>query len=77
MKTIGKMLAMFRKDDVDATLATMKKHNLVDELFVSWYSGKFDIGSDQVWDTWQIEGPRMVWYFRGQPHIHGYFHLKV
>ena len=29
------------------------------------------------WYTWQIEGPEMVWYFRGVPHIHAYFHLTA
>ena len=77
LDTVRKMLVMFRKDDVDATLKTIQQNNLMDQLYVSWYSGKYDIGGDQVWDTWQIEGPKMVWYFRGQPHIHSYFHLKV
>ena len=71
------MLAMFRSDDVSATLDTIRSTKMIDDLYVSWYDGKFDIGSDKVWDTWQIEGPDMVWYFRGQPHIHSYFHLKT
>ncbi|MCP4787927.1 MAG: DUF3500 domain-containing protein [Fuerstiella sp.] len=74
--TMGKMMAMFRQDDVTATVETIEKKGMVDQLHVSWYEGKFDIGSDKVWDTWQIEGPEMVWYFRGHPHIHSYFHLK-
>lgn len=74
--TIQKMMAMFREDDVTATLDTIKRHSVIDRLHVSWYGGKYDVGSDKVWDTWQIEGPDMVWYFRGQPHIHSYFHLK-
>lgn len=77
IETMRGMLAMFRRDDVDATIETIKKKNIVDELTVSWFAGKYDLGSDKVWDTWQIEGPRMVWYFRGIPHIHCYFHLKA
>ena len=73
---MGNMLAMFRKDDVAATLKTIETKRMIDQLHVSWYDGKFDLGSDRIWDTWQIEGPEMVWYFRGQPHIHSYFHLK-
>ncbi|MCP4173062.1 MAG: hypothetical protein GY758_20080, partial [Fuerstiella sp.] len=73
---MGTMMAMFRKEDVQATLAMIEQKGMVDQLHVSWYEGKFDIGSDKVWDTWQIEGPELVWYFRGQPHIHSYFHLK-
>ncbi len=75
--TMRGMLAMFRPDDVQATIATIEKHSLVDRLHVSWYGGKYDVGSDKVWDTWQIEGPDMVWYFRGYPHIHCYFHLST
>jgi hypothetical protein len=74
--TMKGMLAMFREDDVKATVDTIEKHGIVDRLNVSWFAGKYDIGSDKVWDTWQIEGPDMVWYFRGEPHIHCYFHLK-
>lgn len=77
LETMRGMLAMFRPDDVQATIASIEKQNIVDRLHVSWFSGKYDIGSDQVWDTWQIEGPDMVWYFRGYPHIHCYFHLNA
>ena len=77
LQTMGKMLAMFRHGDVTATLTTISDKQMIEHLFVSYYDGKYDIGGDQVWDTWQIEGPEMVWYFRGQPHIHSYFHLKV
>lgn len=75
--TMRDMMAMFRQDDVKATIQTIRKRNIVDDLTVSWFSGEYDIGSDKVWDTWQIEGPNMVWYFRGLPHIHCYFHLKA
>lgn len=74
--TMRNMMAMFREEDVNATIEAIEKPEIVDRLHVSWYNGKYDIGSDKVWDTWQIEGPDMVWYFRGQPHIHCYLHVK-
>ncbi len=77
VETMRGMMAMFRADDVDATIKTIEKKDIVNRLHVSWYDGKYDIGSDKIWDTWQIEGPDMVWYFRGEPHIHCYFHLKT
>ena len=77
VKTMGDMMAMFRQSDVDATLGRIKESDVLDNLHVSWFGGKYDIGADKVWDTWQIEGPDMVWYFRGEPHIHSYFHLDV
>lgn len=76
LQTLKKMLGMFRQADVESTLKEIESRSLVNDLHVSWYGGKYDIGNDQVWDTWQIESPEMVWYFRGQPHIHCYFHLK-
>lgn len=74
--TMRGMLAMFRADDVHATISAIERRKIVDQLHVSWYAGKYDIGADKVWDTWQIEGPDLVWYFRGYPHIHCYFHLN-
>ena len=77
LDTMRRMLVCFRADDVAATMKTIEDKNLVDRLFVSCYGGRYDIGNDKVWDTWQIEGPEMVWYFRGVPHIHSYFHLAA
>lgn len=77
LETMRLMLACFRKDDVDATMRSIQERGLIQQLFVSCYGGKYDIGSDRVWDTWQIEGPDFVWYFRGMPHIHSYFHLTA
>lgn len=77
LETMRGMLAMFRQDDVDATMRAIEKRQIVDRLHVSWYAGKYDIGADKFWDTWQIEGPDLVWYFRGYPHIHCYFHLQT
>lgn len=77
LETMRRMLMCFRPDDVNATMKTIQDKKVVERLFVSCYGGAFDIGNDKVWDTWQIEGPEMVWYFRGVPHIHGYFHLAA
>lgn len=77
IETMRGMMAMFREDDIKATIDTIRKKQIIDKLQISWYGGQYDIGSDQVWDTWQMEGPDMVWYFRGVPHIHCYFHLKA
>jgi hypothetical protein len=77
VETMRRMLVCFRPADVEATIKSIESNKLVESLFISCYGGEFDIGGDKVWDTWQIEGPDMVWYFRGFPHIHGYFHLAV
>lgn len=77
LATMRRMLVCFRAADVEATMQILESQNLISHLFISCYGGEFDIGGDKVWDTWQIEGPDMVWYFRGYPHIHGYFHLAA
>lgn len=75
LDTMRRMLVFLRPEDVAATMKVIEDKNLVDRLWVSCYGGRYDIGRDKVWDTWQIEGPEMVWYFRGMPHIHAYFHV--
>ena len=41
----------------------------LEECRLSYYETG-DIGDDQVWDNWRLEGPAFVWYFRGAPHVH-------
>jgi hypothetical protein len=77
LETMRRMLVCFRPADVATTMKTIEDKKIVEHLFISCYGGDYDIGSDKVWDTWQIESPELVWYFRGYPHIHGYFHLAA
>lgn len=77
LETMRRMLACFRADDVAVIMKTIGERGMVERLFISCYGGAYDIGSDRVWDVFQIEGPELVWYFRGVPHIHGYFHLTA
>jgi len=35
-----------------------------------------DNNSAIAWDVWQVEGPNMVWFFRGEPHVHCWAHIK-
>lgn len=34
-----------------------------------------DLGDDRQWDNWRLEGPSLVWYFRGYPHVHIWIHV--
>jgi len=71
---LGDLLAPFRKADVDRALSFIKENGF-DKLHLAFYKNP-DIGNDGVWDVWQIEGPAMVWYFRGAPHVHTWVHIR-
>jgi hypothetical protein len=67
-KVMADVLAPFRKEDVDEALKLVESAGF-DKLHLS-FNKNMDIGNDGVWDVWQLEGPSMVWYFRGKPHVH-------
>jgi hypothetical protein len=77
-KVLRDLLAPFRKKDADEVMKLVRgaSGTGMDDLHISFYKGH-DIGSDGVWDVWQVEGPNMVWYFRGQPHVHVWVHVKA
>jgi hypothetical protein len=75
-KTLSGVLAPFRKADSDEALKLIDASGGIDRLSMAYFAN-MDIGNDGVWDVWQIEGPDMVWYFRGAPHIHVWVNVKA
>jgi hypothetical protein len=73
-KTMADLLAPFRKADAEQTMKMIEAAGF-DKLHMAFYSHD-DIGNDGVWDVWQIEGPSMLWYFRGAPHVHTWVHVR-
>lgn len=73
-KTLSSLLAPFRKQDADEAMKLIEVNGF-DNLHLAFYKNQ-DIGNDGVWDVWQIEGPSMVWYFRGKPHVHTWVHIR-
>jgi len=68
------LLAPFREEDATESLKYIEAGGF-DHLHLAYYKNQ-DIGNDGVWDVWQIEGPNMVWYFRGEPHVHCWAHIQ-
>lgn len=75
-KVLGDLLLPFRKKDVDEAMRLIRKNGSLDQLHLSFYKN-LDIGSDGVWDVWQLESPNMVWYFRGSPHVHVWVNIQA
>lgn len=73
-EVIGDLLAPFRKEDADESIKLIEAAGF-DHLHMAFYKNE-DVGEDGVWDVWQIEGPSMIWYFRGDPHVHSWAHIK-
>lgn len=73
-EVIKVILAPYRKEDVDEAIALQKAGGGLDALHMAFYENN-DIGSDQVWDIWRLEGPTFVWHFRGAPHVHTYVNI--
>jgi hypothetical protein len=73
-KVMADLLAPFRKEDTDEAMKLIERNGF-DHLHLAFYKNQ-DIGNDGVWDVWQIEGPAMLWYFRGKPHVHTWVNVR-
>jgi hypothetical protein len=63
------MLDPFRKADRDEALKCLDVQGGLDKCHLAFFK-EGDLGRDDVWDNWRLEGPAFVWYFRGKPHVH-------
>ncbi len=63
------LVEMYRSSDRDEVMACLKAQGGLDACRLAFFSDH-DIGGDQVWDNWRLEGPAFVWHYRGAPHVH-------
>src|SRR5262249_51806868 len=75
-KVMQDLLAPVRKADADAAMKCIQADGGLDALSLAFYKNE-DIGMDGVWDVWKLEGPAMIWYFRGAPHVHTWVHVAA
>lgn len=68
------ILAPYRQEDVDEALAILKADDGLAKLHAAFYQTG-NLGNDQEWDIWRLEGPGFVWHFRGSPHVHAYVNI--
>jgi uncharacterized protein DUF3500 len=75
-KVLADLLLPFRKQDADEAMQDIQANGGVERLTMSFYKN-LDIGDDGVWDVWQLESSKMVWYFRGAPHVHTWVNVRA
>ncbi len=68
-KVLQKLIEPYRQSDRDEVVACLKAQGGLDKCSLAFYTAD-DLGGDKVWDSWRLEGPSFVWYFRGTPHVH-------
>ena len=75
-ETLKVILSPYRTEDVDEVMEILKSSGGIDKLHMAFYQQE-DLNSDKQWDIWRVEGPSMVWHFRGAPHVHAYINIGV
>ncbi|MFO1022705.1 MAG: DUF3500 domain-containing protein [Planctomycetales bacterium] len=63
------LLEPYRNIDREEAKACLSKQGGLEKCRISFFQ-EGDIGNDQVWDIWRLEGPSFVWHYRGSPHVH-------
>lgn len=75
-KTLKVLLAPYRTEDVDEVFAILKQTGGLESLHLAFYK-EDDLLNDRMWDIWRVEGPSLVWHFRGAPHVHAYINVGI
>jgi len=68
-KVLADLIGHYRQSDQEEALACIKTQGGLDACNLAFYA-QDDLGNDGVWDNWRLEGPSLVWHFRGAPHVH-------
>lgn len=63
------LLAPYRVSDQQEALKCLETQGGLNACKLVFYKSG-DLGNDQVWDNWRLEGPSFVWHYRGAPHVH-------
>ncbi len=73
-KVLRDVMAPFRQRDAREALDLIGPDQF-GHLHMAFYKHA-DLGGDSIWDVWQIEGPSALIFFRGEPHVHAYIHIR-
>jgi hypothetical protein len=68
-KVLKLVFEPYRNADQAEVTECLSKQGGLDACSLAFYA-EGDMGDDEVWDNWRLEGPSFVFYFRGSPHVH-------
>ena len=72
-RLVGALIEPFRAEDRACVLACIEKQGGLSALHMIYSrDGRM---SAPLWDNWRLEGPSLVWNFRGFPHVHVMVHV--
>lgn len=74
-ETLKCLLEPFRTSDQQEVMECLSKQGGLDHCNLSFYK-EGDLGEDQKWDIWRLEGPSFVWHYRGFPHVHVWVNIS-
>jgi hypothetical protein len=63
------LIEPYRTSDREEVVRCLDAQGGLDACKIAFFQSE-DLGNDQVWDIWRLEGPSFVWHFRGSPHVH-------
>lgn len=75
-RVMKQLLAPYREADVHEAMHALKANGGLEKVHLSFYRND-DLGNDQEWDIWRLEGPTLVWHFRGAPHVHTWVNFRT
>ena len=73
-KLLKDLTSPFRAFDVEEIQECLRLNGGTDKLRLTYFKDG-DIGNDQVWDIWKLEGPAFAWFFHGSPHVHTWVNI--
>ncbi len=73
-KLLKNLTSPFRAFDVEEVQECLREAGGADKLRLTYFKDG-DIGDDQVWDIWKLEGPAFAWFFHGSPHVHTWVNI--
>jgi hypothetical protein len=68
-RVLNFLVEPYRREDQDEVHECLQRQGGLERCSLAFYRDG-DLGNDQEWDNWRLEGPAFVWYFRGEPHVH-------